>query len=78
MMWQVRVTVLNGETLHQIKIRHGNKIEKVDLAVAHCSGNQYIPLGECTVIVGFAAVIDCDGTTIDTIGTAIVEHVFQN
>ena len=38
MMWQVRVTVLNGETLHQIKIRHGNRLGKADLAVAHCPG----------------------------------------
>ena len=76
MMWQVRVTVLNGETLHQIKIRHGNKIEKVDLAVVHCSGNHYIPLGECAVIVVFATAIDCDGAAIDVIGAAIVVHVF--
>ena len=56
-MWQVRVTVLNGETLHQIKIRHGNKLEKVDLAVVLCSGNHYLLLGECTVIVAFATAI---------------------
>ena len=53
-MWQVRVTVLNGETFHQIKIRHGNKVEKVNLAVAHCSGNHYLLLSECAVIVPFA------------------------
>ena len=38
MMWQVRVMVLNGETLHQIKIHHGNRLEDVDIAVVHCSG----------------------------------------
>ena len=78
MMWQVRVTVLNGETLHQIKIRHGNKTENVDLAVAHCSWNHYIPLGECTVIVVLATAIDWDGIAIDVIGATIVVHVFQN
>ena len=78
MMWQVRVTVLNGKTLHQIKIRHGNKTENVDLAVAHCSGNHNIPLGECPVIVVFTTAIDWDGTVIDVIGATIVVHVFQN
>ena len=77
-MWQVRVTVLNGETLHQIKIRHGNKIEKVDLAVVHYFENHYIPLGECNVIVVFATAINCDSAAIDVIGAAIVVHVFQN
>ena len=78
MMWQVRVTVLNGETLHQIKIRNRNKLEKVDLAVAHCSGNHYLPLGECAVIVSFATVIYHMCTAIDVVCTAIVVHVFQN
>ena len=69
MMWQVRVTVLNQQTLHQIKIRHGNKIEKVDLAVAHCSGNHYIPLGECTVIDPIATAIYHTCTAIDVVCT---------
>ena len=76
MMWQVRVTVLNGETLHQIKIRCGNKIEKVDLAVVHCSGNHYIPLGECTVIDSIAAVIYCTCAAIDVVCATTVVHVF--
>ena len=70
MMWQVRVTVLNRETLQQIKIRHRNRLEKVDLAVAHCSGNHYLPLGECTVIVLFAIAVYHTCTT-------IVIHVFD-
>ena len=77
MMWQVRVMVLNGETPHQIKIRHRNKIEKVDLVVAHCSGNHYLPLGECAVIVPFATAIDCLCTAIHNICAAIVVHVFD-
>ena len=77
MMWQVRVTVLNGETLHQIKIRHRNRLEKVDLAVAHCSGNHYLPLCECAVIVPFAAVIYHTCAMIDVVCAAIVVQVFN-
>ena len=71
MMWQVRVTVLNSETLHQIKIRHGNKIEKVDIAVVHCSGNQYLPLGKCTVIYVFHAAICNIHAVIDVVSAVI-------
>ena len=75
MMWQVRMTVLNGETLHQIKICHGNKIEKVDIAVVHCSGNHYLPLGECTVIVVFHTVIHNIHPVTDVVSAAIFVHV---
>ena len=75
-MRQVRVTVLNGETLHQIKIRHGNKLEEVDLAVAHCSGNHYILLGECAVIDSNATAIYHACAVIDVVCTTIVVHVF--
>ena len=71
MKWQVRVTVLNGETLHQIKIRHGNKIGKVDIAVVHCSSNHYLPLGECAVIVVFHATIHNIHAATDVVSTAI-------
>ena len=74
-MWQVRVTVLNGETLHQIKIRHGNRLDKVDLVVAHCSGNHYLLLGECTVLLSFAAVIYHMCAVIDVVYATIVVHV---
>ena len=77
MMWQVRVTVLNGETLHQIKICHGNKIEKVDIAVVHYSANHYLPLGECTVIVVFHTVICNIHAVTDVVSTAIFVHVVQ-
>ena len=75
MMWQVRVTVLNGETLHQIKIRHGNKIEKVDIAVVHCSSNHYLPLGECAVIDVFCAVICNIHAATDVVSASIFVHV---
>ena len=75
MMWQVRVTVLNGEILHQIKIHHGNKIEKVDIAVVHCFSNHYLPLGECAVIAVFRAAIHNIHAVTDIVSTAIVVHV---
>ena len=73
MMWQVRV--LNGETLHQIKIHHGNKIEKVDIAVVHCSGNHYLLLGKCTVIDVFCTAICNIHAAIDVISAVIFVHV---
>ena len=72
-----RVTVLNGETLHEIKICHGNKIEKVDIAVVHCSSNHYLPLGKCTVIVVFCTVIHNIHTAIDVVSAAIFVHVVR-
>ena len=75
MMWQVRVTVLNRETLHQIKIHHGNRLEDVDIAVVHCSGRHYLPLGECTVIVVFhAAIVVIPAVTVVS-SAVIVVHV---
>ena len=47
MMWQGCVSILNAETLRQIKIRTSNKINKVDIALAHCQYNHYILLGKC-------------------------------
>ena len=76
MMWQVRVTVLNSETLHQIKIHHGNRLERVDVAVMHCSGNHYLLLCECAVIVVFHTAIDSVHAVTDVNSTAIVVHVF--
>ena len=77
MMWQVRVTVLNEETLHQINICHGNRLENVDITVVHCSGNHYLPLGECTVIVVLhAAIYQFHAATVVK-STEIVVHVFS-
>ena len=47
MMWQVHISILNPETLRQIKIRTSNRINKVNIALAHCQYNHYIPLGKC-------------------------------
>ena len=69
------MTVLNSETPHQIKIHHGNKIEKVDIAVVHCSSNHYLPLGECAVIVVFHAAIHNIHAVTNVVSAAIVIHV---
>ena len=46
MVWQVHISILNAETLRQIKIRTSNKINKFNIALAHCQYNHYIPLGK--------------------------------
>ena len=38
MMWQVAITVINGETFHQIKFRHFNQLKNADLVLVHCQG----------------------------------------
>ena len=46
MMWQVGVTILKGETLHNIKFRHQQRISKSDILLVHCSGKHYVVTGE--------------------------------
>ena len=41
------ISILNAETLRQIKIRISNKINKVDITLVHCQYNHYVPLGKC-------------------------------
>ena len=36
MMWQIPITVLNGETFHQIKFRHSEILKDADLVLVHC------------------------------------------
>ena len=38
MMWQVAITVVSGETFHQIKFRHSNQLKNADLVLVHCQG----------------------------------------
>ena len=38
MMWQVSITVLKGETFHQIKFRHTELLKNADLILVHCQG----------------------------------------
>ena len=38
MMWQISITVLKGETFHQIKFRHSEILKDTDLVLVHCQG----------------------------------------
>ena len=38
MMWQISITVLKGETFHQIKFRHSELLKNPDLVLVHCQG----------------------------------------
>ena len=46
MMWQVGVTILKAETLHNIKFRHQQRISNSDILLVHCSGQHYVAVGE--------------------------------
>ena len=38
MMWQLGITVVKGETFHQIKFHHSNQLKDADLVFVHCQG----------------------------------------
>ena len=38
MMWQISITVIKGETFHQIKFRHSESLKNTDLVLVHCQG----------------------------------------
>ena len=38
MMWQISITVLKGETFHQIKFRHSEILKDTDLVLVHYQG----------------------------------------
>ena len=38
MMWQVGITMVKGETFHQIKFHHSDHLKDVDLVFVHCQG----------------------------------------
>ena len=44
MMWRIRSTIINGQTLKPIKIRHRNPAMKADMVLVHCNNAHYIPL----------------------------------
>ena len=46
MMWRIRITVINGQTLAPIKIRHRGPAMKADMILVHCNNNHYIPMHE--------------------------------
>ena len=43
MMWQISITVLKGETFHQIKFRHSEILKDTNLVLVHCQGQHHIP-----------------------------------
>ena len=45
MLFKIRISVLNGDTLIAIKVRHTNVALKADLVLVHVKGCHYIPLG---------------------------------
>ena len=38
MMWQISITVLNGETFHKIKFGHTELLKNADLVLFYCQG----------------------------------------
>ena len=46
MMWQVKVTVVLGESLHQERIHHNLGMRYADLVLVFCGGNHYVLAGE--------------------------------
>ena len=46
MMWQVKVTVVLGESLHQERICHNSGMRYADLVLVFCGGNHYVLAGE--------------------------------
>ena len=45
MMWQVKITVVLAESLHQERIRHDSKMRDADLILVYCGSNHYVPAG---------------------------------
>ena len=45
MLFKIRISVLNGDSLLTIKIRHTNVALKADLVLVHVKRCHYIPLG---------------------------------
>ena len=43
MIWQVVITVVKGETFHQIKFRHSNLLKDADLTFVHCQRWHHVP-----------------------------------
>ena len=43
MMWQISITVLKGETFHQIKFRHTELLKNANLVLVHCQAPDYVP-----------------------------------
>ena len=51
MMWKIRITIIDGQTLKPIKIRHRNPAMKADMVLVHCNNAHYIPLCEFSLFL---------------------------
>ena len=51
MMWKIRITSINGQTLKPIKIRHRNPAMKADMVLVHYNNAHYIPLCEFSLFL---------------------------
>ena len=54
MMWQVPITVLYGEELNQVPIRHDKEIDEVELLLVFVGRSHY--LGTCKYIFIYSFV----------------------
>ena len=52
LMWGVRITVLNGLSLREVRILHNEKISRADIRLLYDGQGHYSVIGECLLIVG--------------------------
>ena len=45
-IWQIKITILNAQTLGEIRIRHNTRLEDVDLIVVQIAGDHYMGCGK--------------------------------
>ena len=79
MMWQVGVTILIAETLHNIKFRHQQRISNSDILLVHCSGQHYVAAGEPSLFlidpvqcIYFGTPVGVNGMPVGLYGTPVV------
>ena len=79
MIWQVGVTILKAETLHNIKFRHQQRISKSDILLVHCSGQNYVAAGEPSLFliepvqcIYFGTPISVNGALVGPSGTPVI------
>ena len=46
MMWQLKITVVTAEKLHQERIRHDGPMAEADMLLIFCGGNHYVLAGK--------------------------------
>ena len=78
-MWQVGITILKAETLHNNKFRHQQRIFKSDILLVHCSGQHYVAAGEPSLFliepvqcIYFGTPISVNGALVGPSGTPVI------